>query len=1487
MGREDLATLVSICDPAGRPRGAGFLADHHGTVVTSHEAVEGLCRVLLRAPGGRSWLAEPEAVTRLPERALALVRTRGLDVRPLPLATRGGIEPGTYVRIAAHGWREARVLGPAAVTYAAADRCHPLGDALELAIGTDGAEALRPGGQATGGPVLDTATGTVFAVLGTALRGERPAAGYAVPLRPGGALTALLRRNAATVPAYGPDLNLAAVLELTATSTGPARDPDLWPEPVERGDCVREFARFTAGDVPVLALVGAPGTGRTTALAALCARRARGVAPAPTVRLRGADLRADDRSLADAVGRALRQAGRIVTASGATGDTGTATPERAAALARDAGRPLLVLLDGPEEMPPLLAHRLADWTSATEHWLRAHRVHLVTACRPEHWEQAGALYTPGALHRPVTGPGGGLPAAVALGPYSPSEARAVREGYGLAASDLAEADAHHPLALRLLAEVRAALPGEVPGRPGREEIFTAHLDLMCLRTAVRIAAGTRPLPGGAAVRRLAARVTGQVHEAARRCLGPGHGVLDRASFEELFPWREGWAPAVLTEGLLTPAGTGYRFAHEELGDWLQAAHLDVDGALTALLRPRPPTGPAAPTAGASSGASSSGPETPASPTGAAEAVGAAGATGAVRAVRATGAARATGSAGSGGSEGPATPLSPHGPGHPTGPAAPVPPFLSGEVPPGLAGPVLAPSGLGAPGSAPGSAAAPPGPYPGPVAPAPGPHSGPGAPASGPRSGPAALAPGPYSRPAAPAHGPHSGPPGAAHLTGPGGSVPHVVPGAVGPGTTSGASAHGTLPGAAESVFPAGAGHFTVPGAPVPHAARGTAAPGASAHGALSGAAESVFPAGAGYLPAPGAPVPGLAPGAFTSGLAPGAPGSGSSAGAGHFTGTGTGPAAPGTPSVPPGAGPRGLSGPSAPGVPAVCRSFADAVPGVPRQRTPAGAAPPPVPRHRIGPVLQALLLLHRQHGPEALAPRLTALADALHRFADDGPTTGDGPWWAARLFGEAVRALPDPRPYLPVLRLLADRIGARPGRPAAYAPFGPGFWLGLPLGEDERIDLLRRLVPADPPPGGPAEDGPSPAAGPRALDAVAGLLARDPRGVQPLLCRWFGDARPLPATPHATVATAAQALLHTHRALAADDLCEALVATAHPLAEDLLAALAEDEPGVVCRAVDRWAHDDGRPERRTAALTYGQLVVGHATTPADRELLRYAALALLARPADRALHGPALGLLVRDPLTRARHLPRALTEPRVPASALAAAMTADPGPVLAAFRIRLNGTGEAPAAALRALAEVEAPALARRAAALVRDYAARHPEGADLVAAFVDRRLEDGPAARAVLFPLTVDLIRSRPAARRALAPVLAAPGTGASRHLRTELLDVLLEHERYGTGGDTVLDALLTAAADHAGRRSGPRTRELVRRVGALWSRTPEGAGRFDRALAGLARERPGFAAALAAPADDGPPDGVPEPVREAGRPGTSMPMRTDGRGHGSLRPA
>jgi hypothetical protein len=381
---------------------------------------------------------------------------------------------------------------------------------------------------------------------------------------------------------------------------------------------------------------------------------------------------------------------------------------------------------------------------------------------------------------------------------------------------------------------------------------------------------------------------------------------------------------------------------------------------------------------------------------------------------------------------------------------------------------------------------------------------------------------------------------------------------------------------------------------------------------------------------------------------------------------------------------------------------------------------------------------------------------------------------------------------------------------------------------------------------------------------VARLLAAGPAAVQPLLTRWFPDDTPLVATPDATVSTAAQALLHTHRGCALDDLTEALVDSAHRRGDELLAVLSEEEPSAVCRAVDRWAHDE-RPARRVAGLAYGLRTVSHVRTDADRELLRYAALALLGRPADVTLHSGALALLVRDPRSRSRYLPQALErfaagDPQLPASALVTALATHPDPVLDAFRARLRtpGTEGSDGEALRTLAEVTTPGLARRVTTLVREVVELRPEVAGHVAAYVDRRLEHGPGTRAVLFPMVSGLIVDGPVqVRAALAAVFAEPGTRVSGPLRRELLDLLIATER----DPSVLDALLRAAAargvtgesaDTAERGMGETgdsaaTRLLVHRVGMLLVRTPEGATRFDWALVDLARHVPGFAALVA----------------------------------------
>ena len=351
----------------------------------------------------------------------------------------------------------------------------------------------------------------------------------------------------------------------------------------------------------------------------------------------------------------------------------------------------------------------------------------------------------------------------------------------------------------------------------------------------------------------------------------------------------------------------------------------------------------------------------------------------------------------------------------------------------------------------------------------------------------------------------------------------------------------------------------------------------------------------------------------------------------------------------------------------------------------------------------------------------------------------------------------------------------------------------------------------------------------------------------------------------------------------------------------------------MCRAVDRWAHDE-RPARRVAAVAYGLRAAPHVRTEADRELLRYAALALLARPADCTLHGGALGLLVRDPQTRARYLPQALErfaagDPQLPASALVAALATHPDPVLAAFRARLRRAGRrgrrrcapSPTSPRPPWPAASPPSYGR--SVELRPAAAAH------VAAYVDRRLEHGPAARAVLFPLVTGLLDGCPAAgagrardrpRRARQP---APPARCAR----ELLDLLLAAR--ARPGRPRRRSLRAAAAAAAARRGEEPTRELVHRTGLLLVRTPDGATGFDRGLVDLAPTGPRLRRPRGPLADRrsrgvgrrGRPEHPPhdrEPGRGAGSGVTRarrgarcvtapMPMRAERTRHGTLRAA
>ena len=159
--------------PRRTPPRHGFVADHHGTVVTSHEAVDGLCPAgpARRRGTAAAWSAadrrDPAARTRPGPRP-----HRGPGRRdPLPVTVRDRIEAGTYVRIAAGGWREARVLGTTARdlhgrrTASISSTTRWNWRSARPAATRCGSAAARPAG-----PCVDAATGAVLGVLGTALQ---------------------------------------------------------------------------------------------------------------------------------------------------------------------------------------------------------------------------------------------------------------------------------------------------------------------------------------------------------------------------------------------------------------------------------------------------------------------------------------------------------------------------------------------------------------------------------------------------------------------------------------------------------------------------------------------------------------------------------------------------------------------------------------------------------------------------------------------------------------------------------------------------------------------------------------------------------------------------------------------------------------------------------------------------------------------------------------------------------------------------------------------------------------------------------------------------------------------------------------------------------------------------------------------------------------------------------------------------------------------
>ena len=242
--------------------------------------------------------------------------------------------------------------------------------------------------------------------------------------------------------------------------------------------------------------------------------------------------------------------------------------------------------------------------------------------------------------------------------------------------------------------------------------------------------------------------------------------------------------------------------------------------------------------------------------------------------------------------------------------------------------------------------------------------------------------------------------------------------------------------------------------------------------------------------------------------------------------------------------------------------------------------------------------------------------------------------------------------------------------------------------------------------------------------------------------------------------------------------------------------------------------------------------------------------------------------------------------PALPAAALAAALPTHPEPVLAAFRARLRRPAPVrPTSSPRSRRSTPRrwPAAPPPSSRTTSNATPARPPHA---AAFVDRRLEYGPAARAVLFPMVTSLLRGagpRPV-RRALAPVLAAPGT-------TRLAPAARRAARRAPRRSSAANRATRPSSTRcwrpprADRGSGPRRAPATSSTapGSCSPVRPRARPAFDRRLVELCQQVPGFAAQVAGwllrRRRSGPRVVGPGARRAVETLGTPMPMRSRAR--------
>jgi hypothetical protein len=533
------AALLAVVDGDGVVRGTAFMVGK-GVALTCDHVVDGLDPIFVRALGAD---AAPAEVTRWPAidvAALAVPPSAAL----LGLA-RATIRPPARFWTKGFQWSDAfggpvplngTVVG---IVSGVAYPPYRLASAFSLADDTIG-----PG--LSGAPVLDADWGAVIGIVTAKARVRGRARGFAIPLAQSAAaepsLAAICDENDAAVPRYGPYLNVAGARAVCNEQRRGAAARLVTERRLaldrycERRTVTEALERFFAASHPVLPLIGPSGIGKTTELVHL----AKALEDETALLFSAAELAPRlPEGLVAGLDSGLQAAGFDDRLAGVTALADTL---------RGGGGELLVLLDGLNETTAGLGPTGKDWLRRMTSWLCEHGARAIVTARPEYWSLVSSDAPDAAAGQGIEG--------TPIGDFSEEEARLARQRYALHDAELRSVG--HPLLLRILSDL-----GE-GAHLGLYDAVERYVDRQCIQAA-RASTSSR-------------RLVNDVLQTVVSALDPRTLALERRTVLGLVGEHQGVVDALIDEHLIVDIGGGFRFAFDDIAEYLLARGLDADDA---------------------------------------------------------------------------------------------------------------------------------------------------------------------------------------------------------------------------------------------------------------------------------------------------------------------------------------------------------------------------------------------------------------------------------------------------------------------------------------------------------------------------------------------------------------------------------------------------------------------------------------------------------------------------------------------------------------------------------------------------------------------------------------------------------------------------------------------------------------------------------------------------------------------------------------------